>query len=102
MNTLVSEFATTTSFKLEWFGYDRNRQRTQFTGDIRYDRRSTRTGSASHPGGDENHVRPFERFTNFVLAFFGCLFAHFRVAASAKPPSEVCSKLNLLARLGFF
>ena len=49
------------AFEGEWLGDHGNAQRAEFAGQRSYHRRGAAAGAAAESGGDENHVRAFER-----------------------------------------
>ena len=64
--------------------HDGDRQRAHLAGERCDDRRRAGAGPAAQPGGDEDHVRAFERLDNLVGVLERCAPAHIRVRARAQ------------------
>src|SRR5439155_14068227 len=57
------------AFKSEGLRYHSHAQSPQFAGERSDHRRSAAAGASAKAGGNENHVRAFERFDNFFRVF---------------------------------
>ncbi len=74
---------------------NRDAQSAEFAGERSYYGRSAAAGASAEAGGDENHVRAFERFNNFVSVFEGSFAADLGIRARAEPFGEFRAELQL-------
>ena len=82
------------AFHLEGFGDDRNRQDAKFLGDLCHDRCRTCSGTATHPGGDEQHVRALDDFHYAITILHGSLSTDIRIRPSAEALGYIASDLQ--------
>ena len=87
------------AFKREWLRHHRYRERAEFARQIRHHRRSAAAGAAAKPGRDEHHVRPVERFENFLRVFERRLPADLRIRPRAEPLRQLRAELQFHRRL---
>ena len=87
------------AFEGERLGDHRDRERAHFAGQRRDDRRRARAGAATKTGGDEDHVRAFERFDDFVGIFQRSLAANVGIGARAQAIGQLDAKLDLHRRV---
>ena len=83
----------TTALERERLGHNSQGKNTHFAGDLGHDRCRAGTGAAAHAGGDEQHVRAFDGFTNTIAILFGGLTADGRVCTSAQAAGDVHAEL---------
>ena len=81
-------------FEPKRFGDHRDRQDLEFARDLRYDRRSTCTGTAAHARGDEHHVRTRKHFGNSIAILERRLSADLRVRTGTKSLRERSTDLQ--------
>ena len=86
------------AFEGERLGDHRDGKRAHFARQRGDDRRSPRARASAKSGGDENHVRAFQRFNDFVGVFERSLAADFRIRARAEAIRQLHAELNLGGR----
>ncbi len=92
LSLVVSSF----SFKLEWNGYNSNRQDIHIFGHFCNNWRCTSSGTTAHSGSDENHFGiGGEHTADFFHAFHGRLFTNFRVSTGSQTFGERNPQLDL-------
>ena len=87
------------AFERERLGDDGDGQRAEFAREIRDHGRRAAAGAAAEAGGDENHVRAFERFENFLGVFERGLAADLGIGARAQSLGELRAELQFHRRL---
>ena len=88
----IGIFHAATAFKLEGLGHHADGQNPHFLGDFRHHGRSTRTGSTSQTGGDEQHLCAFDGDANIFLRHFSGFAPFFGFTARTQPR---CTQLNV-------
>ena len=82
-----------TAFHNEGLGHDSNCQNNEFLCDLRDHRCRPGTGTATHTGGNKEHVGALDDLLDTVPVLHRCLPPHIRVGTGAKAFSNVASDL---------
>ena len=82
------------AFKREGLGDHGDAQRAEFAGERSYHRRSAAAGASAEAGSDENHVRAFQRFDDFLGVFQRGFAADFGIGARAKTFGQFRAQLQ--------
>jgi len=82
------------AFEAERLRHHTHRQNATITRCLGDDRGRAGTGAATHAGGDEAHMRAFERAFDLIKRLLGCGAPDFRTGARAKALGNLEAKLN--------
>ena len=88
------------SFEGEGLGHDADRQNAAVPGAFGDDRRGTRSGAATHAGGDEDHMGPFEVPVDFVGRLLGGIHADLGMGPGTQPLGDGLAQLDPAIGLG--
>src|SRR6266446_6335714 len=89
----------TFAFKRERLGDDSNAERAQLACERSHYGRGAAARASAEAGGDENHVRTFERLDNFFRVFKSSFAADLRVGTRAQSLRQLRTELQLHRRL---
>src|SRR5690606_20905045 len=81
IDAILSQTSATIAFEIERFGDHANRQDTLLASGASHHGSSTSTGTATHAGGDEHHVRAGKMIIDLVPAFLGRRATNFGMRA---------------------
>src|SRR5690606_14658145 len=87
------------AFKIERLGDHANRQDALLASSAGHHGSGTSTGTTTHAGGDEHHVRAGQMIIDLVPAFLGSSPTNFRMRTSAKTFGNTHAKLDDPLRL---
>ncbi|MNQ91782.1 hypothetical protein D3C85_1071780 [compost metagenome] len=97
-NALLSDLHALLAFKRERTGHHCDGENTHFLRHLGDHRSSAGAGTATHAGGDEDHVAALQHFGDALAVFHGRLPADFRVGAGAQAFGHARTQLQDGAR----
>ena len=100
LNALVGLIQTLLSLKLERLRHDAYREAAGFPGDLGNRRPCAGSCSATHTGGDKDHIGIFHGLGNVVSALLSGAFANFRIRSCTLSAGDLLADLDLLIGIG--
>ena len=88
------------AFEREGLGHDGDREGADVLGDLRDDRSGTGARATAHAGGDEDHVRLFERLVELLAVVLGGFASDRRVRARAEALGDLVTDAELVRSVG--
>ena len=89
------------AFVAEGTGNNRNGQNTHFFGNLGNHRSRTGTGTATHTGSDEQHIRATDSIFDGFAIFLCSSTTDFRIGTRAQTTGKISTQLDAFGRIIF-